>query len=66
MKMMDSTMHALINKIPDYVIAGAALATVLVKLSNIHKTMNSRLDQLLKTAVAQGRQDERDSHTEKQ
>jgi hypothetical protein len=32
------------------------------KLIDIHLTMNSRLDELIKASRAQGRQEERDSH----
>lgn len=34
---------------------------LLSKLNELHLTMNSRLDQLIKASISQGRQDERDS-----
>jgi hypothetical protein len=34
---------------------------ILWKIRELHLTMNSRLDQLIKASLAQGRQDERDS-----
>lgn len=35
--------------------------TLVWKLRELHLTMNSRLDQLIKASVSQGRQDERDA-----
>ena len=53
----------LINKGPDYLVGGAAFVTLLLKLKEMHLTMNSRLDQLITAARAEGRQTERDSHS---
>ena len=47
----------------------AAIAALIVSIHNanriqdVHLSLNSRLDQLVNASLAQGRQDERDSHS---
>ena len=60
---MNDTIKLLIITAPSFVVAVGGLITVIYKLDDIHKTMNSRLDQLVLAAKAQGRQDERDAHS---
>lgn len=51
---------AAIAALPPSIAAVAALIVSLRKLNDIHLSMNSRLDELVKASNAQGRQDERD------
>jgi hypothetical protein len=53
----------LISGAPTFIVAVSGLITVIYKLNEVHKAVNSRLDQLVLASKAQGRQDERDAHS---
>jgi hypothetical protein len=57
---------ALIAAVPPTFVGLASLVLGIInkgKISDVHLSLNSRLDQLIKASLAQGRQDERDSHS---
>ena len=63
---MNSVWPAVIAAIPPTIAAVAALIVSLhnsAKIQDVHVSLNSRLSQLVDASKAQGRQDERDSHS---
>lgn len=52
-----------VAKAPEYIGAIVGFLALRRKLIDIHLTMNSRLDELIRASKAMGRQEERDSHS---
>jgi hypothetical protein len=64
--MTEAVTIALIAATPPTLMGGAALLVALktkVKVQEVHLSINSRMDQLVKASVAVGAQEERDKHT---
>ena len=61
--MTDETLRQIVIAAPLTITAVTGFVAVLIKLKALHHEMNSRLTELIKASIAQGRQDERDSHT---
>jgi hypothetical protein len=64
--MTDAVQIAMIVAIPPTLLGAAALVASIrngTKIQDVHLSINSRMDQLVKASKAEGRQDERDSHT---
>jgi len=61
--LITSIILALFTALPPTILALAALMTSIKngqKIQDVHLSLNSRLSELLKASLAQGRQDERD------
>lgn len=63
--MSDVVKVAIIAAVAPTLIALTGLVVVLNRLQGIHLSLNSRLDQLVRASLAQGRQDERDDQAGK-
>ena len=64
--MTEAVQIAVIVAIPPTLLAAAALVASIHngnKIQDVHLSINSRMDQLVKASKAQGRQDERDSRS---
>jgi hypothetical protein len=63
LSLITSIILALFTALPPTILALAALITSIhngQKINDVHLSLNSRLSELLKASLAQGRQDERD------
>ena len=64
--MTEAVQIALIVAIPPTLLAAGSLVASIkngARIQDVHLIINSRMDQLVKASKAEGRQDERDSHS---